>query len=772
MIGHGIGQAVPRVEDHRLLSGGGRFTDDLHLAGEAHAFVLRSPLAHARIAALDTTSAREAPGVIAVFTAADTAADGLGDLPCLVPRKRRGGGPMYLPPHPVMVKDSVKMVGDYVALVVAETPVQARDAAELIEVDYVALPSVTATAAALEPGAAPVWEACPDNVCFVYELGDRAAVDAAFAGAAHVTSASFEISRVSAAPMEPRAAIGAFDPFEDRYTLYAGVQGPHGVRGLLAPILNIAESRLRVVSPDMGGAFGMRGSPYQELALVLWAARKVGRPVRWTAERSESFLADYQGRDNVTTAELALDEAGTFLALRVRTVAAMGAYLAAMGPHSPTNNLGGLAGVYTTPAVHVEVTGVFTNTNSTSPYRGAGRPEATFAVERVIDAAARELGIDRAALRRRNIIPDDAMPYRTGLVFTYDCGEFTKNMDTVLAMADYAGFEGRRAEAKSRGRLRGFGLANAIEQAAGAGEEMAELRFDPSGGATLLVGTHSHGQGHETVFRQLLADTLGLAFDEVRFVQGDTDQVAHGRGTFGSRSLVLGGSAVRRAADKVIAKARQIAAHGLETAESDILFADGMFTVAGTDRAMSLNEAARRAYDTSALPPGLEPGLCEHAMFAPPAPTFPNGSHACEIEIDPEAGALVLLRYCVVDDVGRVINPMLLEGQVHGGLVQGIGQVLMEQVVWDGESGQLLAGSFMDYALPRAADIPFFDVGSNEVPTALNPLGAKGAGEAGTVGALACVMSAILDALAPLGIRDFDMPATPARLWRAIHEAR
>jgi carbon-monoxide dehydrogenase large subunit len=766
-----MGDAIPRIEDERLLTGRGRYTDDINLPRQARAIIVRSVHAAAGIRGINTSVAKEAPGVIAVFTHADLASDGVRDLPCMAQLNRAGGAPMVKPPHPALASDAVHHVGDGIAMVVAESLAEAKDAAELVAIDYEPRAAVTDSSAAVAPGAPAVWPSCPDNICFEFELGDRAAVDRAFETASHVTSLDFTVNRVAPAPMEPRAALGVYDLGEERYTLYCGVQNPHGMRRMMAAlILGIPETQLRVVSPDMGGGFGMRSNPYAEIALVLWAARRIGRPVKWTGERAEAFVADDQGRDNRTRVELALDPEGTFLALRVRTLAALGAYLSMGGPTPAVINLGGLAGVYTTPAIHASVRGVFVNTPSTAPYRGAGRPEASYAVERAIDTAAREMALDPIEMRRRNMIPPDALPYKTGLVFTYDTGDFERAMDLTLEAADRSGFAARRAEAHGRGMLLGFGVAAVIERAAAMGEEAAEIRFDPTGTVTLLVGTHSHGQGHETVFRQLLCGELGVPFDAVRFVQGDTDAVLHGTGTFGSRSSGLAGAAIVRCAAKIIDKGRHIAAHALEAAADDIEFADGRFIVAGTDRGLDLGEVCRLAYAPPSLPPGMEPGLIERAMYAPTAPTFPNGCHACEVEIDPETGATTLTRYAVIDDVGRVINPLLLEGQVHGALVQGLGQVMMEDMAWDA-AGQPITGTFLDYAMPRAGDMPFFVVGSHDIPSTNNPLGIKGAGEAGTVGALPCVMNAIVDALAPLGVRTFDMPATPGRLWRAIQSA-
>jgi carbon-monoxide dehydrogenase large subunit len=769
----GIGQPVRRAEDPRLLRGEGRFVADLRLPGQAYAVIVRSLHAHARIRALDPTAAAGAPGVLAVLTGKDLARDGLGTTRVTLSRTRPDGSPMFAPPHPGLVRDRVRHVGDPIALVVAETPAQAEDAAELVAVDYEPLPAVTATAAA-GPGSPPVWDECPDNVSNVFELGDRAATDAAFARAHRVVRRRYVISRVHAQFMEPRGALGVYDPGEDRYTLYADVQYPHRVRHVLASqIFRVPDHRVRVVAGDVGGGFGAKGWQSLEHRLVLWAARRLRRPVKWSCERREALLADEHARDNLSEAELALDATGRFLALRVRTTANLGAYVSAdrnllhTFANAPT-----LVGVYAFPAAHVRITGVLTHTSPTAPYRGAGRPEAAYVIERLIDDAARELGVDPVALRRQNLVPPSAMPYRTALGATYDCGHFEKNMDVALALADAAGFPARREASARRGTLRGLGLANAIERAASPGPEFAEIRFDPGGTATLLMGTKSQGQGHETTFKQILHERLGLDPAEVRFVDGDTDRVAFGTGTMGSRSTVIGGTAVWLAAGKVIAKGTRIAARLLEAAEPDIVFADGRFTVAGTDRAIGLREVARAAFQPAALPPGVEPGLYETGTFSPPADTFPNGCHVAEVEVDPDTGEVRLLGYTVADDVGTVVNPLTLEGQVHGGVAQGVGQALMEQVAYDEASGQLLSGTFMDYAMPRADTVCPIEVASNPVPTALNPLGAKGAGEAGTVGALPAVINAVMDALAPLGVRDLDMPATGERVWRAVQAAR
>ena len=771
MVKFGIGQGVPRWEDPRLLRGGGRYSDDLNCFGQAHGHVLRSPHAHARIISIDTNAAKTAPGVLAVYTGDDIAAAGLGDIPCAVPRQKPDGSAMFTPPHPALKRDRVRLVGDYVAFVVAETADLARDAAEMIEIDYAPLQSVTATMDAVADGAPAVWDECPDNVCFVFEIGDKDAVETAFDKADHITQLDFDVNRIAITPMEPRACIGEYDKYDERYTLRSGSQGPHGMRQSIAqPILRVPENRLRVISEDMGGAFGMRSGPYCEYILCLFAAKALDRPVKWTGDRTESFMSDDQARDNVSTAELALDADGRFLGFRVSTIANLGAYLTLLGPHSSTNNLGSLAGPYTTPAIYTHVTGVFTNTNSVGPYRGAGRPEAAYAIERTIDTAAAEMGIDPAEIRRRNYIAPAAMPYKTGLLFTYDSGEFEANMEGAMTIVDYAGFTSRRDKAERRGKLRGIGISNVIEQSAGGPPEWAQVQFDPSGAVSLVMGTHNHGQGHETIFRQILADKLGIEFEQVQLQQGDSDSVIAGTGTFGSRTSGVGGASILLAADRVIDKCRKVAAHKLEVAEEDIEFDDGVFTVAGTDRTMNLIDAAKAVQNFMTAPPGMEVGLSEWAAWSPPAPTFPNGCHICEVEIDRDTGVLDIVRYAAVDDVGTVINPLLMIGQLHGGIVQGVGQATLENVVWDRDSGQLVSGSFMDYTMPRADDLPSFEMEINEVPTPTNPMGVKGAGEAGCVGALPAVMNAIVDALRPLGITTLDMPATPERVWRAMHE--
>jgi carbon-monoxide dehydrogenase large subunit len=779
MAKFGIGQPVARFEDPRLLTGGGRFQDDVNLPGQAYAVLVRSPHAHATIRSIDVAAARAASGVLAVWTGADYARDGLGMPKATMPRKKADGSPMFAPQRPALVADRVRYVGDPVALVVAETVAQAKDAAELIDVDYAALPSVTATDQASRPGAPAVWDDCPDNVSHVYERGDKAKTEAAFARAAHIVRRRYVVTRVHAQYMEPRGALGFYDPREERLTLYVDCQYPHRVRGMLAnAVFKLPESRLRVISGDVGGGFGTKGWQYVEHRLVLWAARKLGRPVKWTCERSDAIAADEHGRDNIGDIELALDADGKFLGLRLHMLASIGAYIGSDRQLlTPFGMIGTVVGTYAIPAAYVHITAVLSNTNLTAPYRGAGRPEAIYLIERLIDDAARELGSklgkDRLALRRLNLIPPSAMPYQTALGPKYDCGEFAHNLDAALELGDCAGFAARRAESAKRGKLRGLGIASAIEQAAGTAQpEYAEIRFTPSGTAVLLMGTKNQGQGHETMFKQILHERLGLEPATVQFIDGDTDRVAFGIGTNGSRSTVLGGSALMLAADKVIAKGKKLAAHLLEAADADIEFADGRFAIAGTDRGLSMKEVATAMFQIGRLPAGLEPGLYENATYKATHDTYPNGCHVCEVEVDPESGTVALLNYVVVDDVGTVINPLTLKGQIHGGVAQGVGQILMEQVVWEAGSGQLLTASPMDYAVPRADSLPEFTIKSHAVPTKFNPLGAKGAGEAGTVGALPAVMNAIMDALAPAGVTALDMPATSERVWRALQAAQ
>jgi carbon-monoxide dehydrogenase large subunit len=761
-----IGQGVSRFEDPRLVRGGGRYTDDIKLPGLAHGVVLRSPHAHAKIKSIDTAAAKSAPGVLAVLTSADIKAAGYGDLPVPGGLKRRDGSPMYRPRYPILVEDRVRWIGDSVAFVVAETVAQALDAAEMITVDYEELPAVTSTAEAPKPGAPRVWDDCPDNICFVELIGDKAAVDAAFARAAHVTRHRFVINRITAATMEPRGAVGDYSAADGRYTIYTPIQRPHPTRADLAKLLKVPESKVRIVTGDTGGSFGMKSPIFNETPLVLLASKLTGRPVKWISTRTEAFLSDAQARDNVTEAELALDKNGIFIAFHVKTFAAIGAYLQHSMP-AFVLNAGTLAGVYRTPAMHVDITAVFSNTNPMRPYRGNGRPEAAYVIERMVDLAAAELGMDPTELRRRNYVPPSAMPFKTGLTFTYDSGEFEKNMDLALDLADRKGVKARKAEARKRGKLLGFGLSNTIERAGAPSTEGAEVRFDRSGSLILFSGSNSQGQGHETVFKQLVCDRLGLDPKEAQYIQGDTDQVFYGEGTGGSRSATLAGSAFHLATEKVVTKARAIAANMLKVEEADLKFDEGVYSTNKTNRTLSVKEIAAASFDTANLPRGMEPGLFATAVYKAPVNNYPNGCHTCELEIDRETGKVEITRYSVVDDFGTVLNPLLLHGQVHGGIAQGAGQALMEDIHFDA-SGQLVTASFMDYAMPHAHDLCDMEVESNPVPTKTNPLGVKGAGEAGCVGALPAVANALVDALSEFGVRHIEMPATPERIWRAM----
>ena len=769
----GIGQGVLREEDPRLLRGNGLFVNDVDLPGQAHAVVLRSPHAHADILGIDTSAALDLPGVLEIYTGGDIAADNLGVPGMPAKWLRPDGQPMKYRPQPPLALERVRYVGDPVVLVVAETLDQATDAAEAVMVDYDPLPSITDTAKTVDKDAPRVWDDYPDNVSGLYQAGDEAATDKAFEHAHRIVKRRFTISRVFAHYMETRGAIGSYDPREDRFLLHADVQYPHRVRQLLAEkIFSVPEQNIRVIARDVGGGFGTKGWQYAEHRLVLWASRKLGRPVKWACSRSEAVQADEHGRDNVTDAELAFDGNGRVIALRVRTIANIGAYLSAIrNLLAAFTNVGTLIGVYDIPVAHAVVRTVHSNSNPTAPYRGAGRPEATYVIERMLDEAARELCIDPTELRARNFIKPDDMPVRTALGLVYDCGAFGENQMRVLEMADYRGFPERRDAARARGRLRGIGIANPIERSASPSPDFAEIRFSTDGTATILMGTKSQGQGHETVYKQIVGERLGLDPARMRVVDGDTDRVAFGIGTMGSRSTVIGGSALYYAADKVIEKAKKVAAHMLEVAETDIEFGDGAFSVAGTDRSVGLTDVAKASFLPAKLPPGVEPGLFETATFAPDDDTYPNGSHVCEVEIDPETGETDVVGYWVVDDVGVMVNPVIVKGQIHGGVAQGVGQALGEQVAYDPDSGQLLSGSFMDYRMPRAGDFPSIEIEGNGVPTQRNPLGVKGAGEAGTVGALPATMNAVMNALAEVGVTDLDMPATPSRIWQAIEAA-
>jgi carbon-monoxide dehydrogenase large subunit len=774
MTQFGIGQSVSRFEDPRLLRGQGQFIDDHNLPGQAHAVLVRSPHAHARIKSINTQAALKAPGVLAVYTGEDVAADGLGTMKMSLPRKRPDGSPMFYRQHQGLSRGEVKYVGDPVALVVAETVWQAKDAAELVEVDYEPLPSVTDTLQLVDGPAAPVWRECPDNLSHIFEQGNAQATSDAFAQAHRVVKRRYVVSRVYAHYMQPRGVLAQYDAGEDRYTLWADVQYPHRVRNALAEnIFKIPEHQIRVIAHDVGGGFGTKGWQYPEHRLMPWAARKIGRPIKWTCERSEAILADEHARDVVTDAEIAFDAQGRILGLRVVNHANVGAYISSdRNLLSVFVNVVTLSGVYRIPAAHVRVNVLMSHCNSTAPYRGAGRPESIYTIERLLDDAATELGIDRVELRRRNIIDSGAFPYKNPFGVSYDCGAFDRGFERMLQMCDHAGFAQRQQQAKARGKLRGIGFANAIERAASPSQpEYAEIRFNPSGTAMVLVGTKSQGQGHETLYKQILNERLGLAPEDVKFIDGDTDRVAFGMGTNGSRSTVIGGGAAWTAADRIIEKGRKIAAHVLEASPQDVEFKAGQFSVRGTDKSLSLKEVAKTSFVLNKLPPGLEGGLFETATYTPKAETWPNGAHACEVDIDPGTGEVQVVGYWVVDDVGTMINPVGVKGQIHGGVAQGLGQALMERVVYDRDSGQLLTGSFMDYAMPRAADMPHMVIENNSVPTQTNPMGAKGAGEAGTVGALPAVMNAVNHALASVGAAPIDMPATSERVWQALQNA-
>ena len=782
----GIGAALRRKEDARFLTGKGRYTDDINRPGQLFAYIVRSPEAHARILGIDATEASGAPGVVAVLTGKDLAEDGIGGLPCGWQIHSKDGSPMIEPPHPPLVVDRVRHVGDQVAVVIAESRSQAKAAAALVDVDYEPLPAVASPADATADGAPQVWDEVPGNVCFDWEIGDEAATSAAFEAAAHVVSLDIVNNRLIPNAIEPRAAIGEYDANADSYTLYTSSQNPHVIRLLMgAFVMGIPEHKLRVVSPDVGGGFGSKIFHYAEEVIVTWAAKRVGRPVKWTAERSESFMSDAHGRDHVTRAELALDADGRFTGLRVHTKANLGAYLSTFGSAVPTYLYATLfAGCYTTPAIYANVQAIFTNTVAVDAYRGAGRPEAAFLIERLVDTAARRLGMDPVELRRKNFIQPDQFPYQTPVALEYDVGDYPATLDAALELADYEGFAARREEARARGKLRGIGVSTFVEAcgiapSAVAGAlgaraglfEVGHVRVHPTGSVTVFTGAHSHGQGHETTFAQLVSDRLGVPADQVEVVHGDTAQVAFGMGTYGSRSLAVGGSAIYMAAEKIIEKGKKIAAHLMEASPEDVVFENGSFTVAGTDKSKALAEVSLAAYVPHNYPEGLEPGLDETAFYDPKNFTFPAGAHVVEVEIDPDTGVVKLVGVACADDVGRVINPMIVDGQMHGGLAQGIGQALLESCEYDA-SGQLITGSYMNYTMPRAADLPFFKTGRHITNCTHNPLGVKGVGEVGSIGVPPAVINAVVDALSEYGIEHLDMPATPERVWRAIQTAR
>ncbi|MBM3570297.1 MAG: xanthine dehydrogenase family protein molybdopterin-binding subunit [Alphaproteobacteria bacterium] len=785
MATNGIGAAVRRREDYRFLTGGGTYTDDIDRPGQVYAAFVRSPHAHARIKGVDKASALKVKGVVAVLTGADVAADKIGGLPCGWLIHSKDGSPMKEPPHPILAADRVRYVGDALAVVIADSLAAAKDGAQALKVDYQPLPAVASIAAAERAGAQTVHDDVPGNQCYDWHLGDKAAVDAAFAKAAHVTKLDIVNNRLIPNAMEPRAAIGEFDRATDSYTLYTTTQNPHVIRLLMcAFVLQLPESKVRVVAPDVGGGFGSKIFHYAEEAVLTWAAKKIGKPIKWTSDRAEAFLTDAHGRDHVTKAELALDKSGKFLAMRVATKANMGAYLSTFASSVPTYLYATLlAGQYTTPVIYAEVKSVFTNTTPVDAYRGAGRPEATYVVERLVEMAARELKIDPAEIRRRNFITQ--FPYQTPVALAYDTGNYEATLGEALKVADYAGYAKRRDASKAKGKLRGVGFAcyieacgiapSAVAGALGARAglyETATVRFHPTGTVTVLTGSHAHGQGHETTFAQVVAEKLGVAYEAVEIVHGDTGRIPFGMGTYGSRSLAVGGTALAKACDKIVAKGKKVAAHLLEAAETDIEFKNGKFSVAGTDKGVGIGEVAFACYVPHKFPiDKVEPGLEESAFYDPANFTFPAGSYICEVEVDADTGTVEIQSFVACDDFGNIVNPLIVEGQVHGGLTQGIGQALTEGCVYAAD-GQLLSGSFMDYAMPRADHVPSYKVSTKVTPCTHNALGVKGCGEAGAIGAPAALMNAITDALAPLGVRDFQMPATPLRVWQAIQAAR
>jgi len=770
MVKFGVGQSVKRVEDPRLLTGNGRYTDDIQPRRHAHAYFVRSPHAHASFTKVDASAAAKAPGVLAVVTGADLKAAGIGDVPCLVPLKNRDGSSMPMTPRPALAVGRARFVGDAVAMVVAETLAEAKDAAELVEIDWNPLPATTDIEASARPGAPQVWDFAKNNQVFDWELGDEKATAAAFAKAHRVVAMDFVNNRLVPNSMEPRNAIGEVTP-DGRLQLTVSSQGGSGLRKVLADkIFKVPENKVRVVTPDVGGGFGMKIFLFCEYVPVLFAARMLSRAVKWTGERGEAFLADTHGRDHKSRAELAVDAQNRFIGIRVTVNANLGAYLSHYGPFIPTDLFAWMVpGCYAFPVAWCNVKGVYTNTSPVDAYRGAGRPEAAYMIERLVDKAARELGVAPDEMRRINFIRPDQMPFKTPMGQTYDSGDFSTTMATGMKAADWAGFAARKAESRKRGKLRGIGLSYYIEVCGGAPDESAQVRVDSAGGATVLIGNQSNGQGHETAYAQIVAEKLGIPFESVRVVQGDTDLAVYPGGTGGSRAASVGGSAIWGACDRIIAKGRKFAAQMLEAAESDIEFKDGSFTVVGTDRSKSFHQVAQAAFDMGRIPAGMSPGLDETSNMNPAAATYPNGAHVCEVEIDEGTGVASVVRYTITDDFGKVINPLLLAGQVHGGTAQGIGQALFEGARYDEETGQLLTGSFMDYCMPRAGSIPDISFSYTEAcPTTANPLGVKGCGEAGAIGAPPAVINAVVDALSGYGITHIDMPATPEKIWRVI----
>ena len=772
----GIGQPVRRREDFRLLTGKGCYSDDVNLAGQAYAVMVRSPHAHARIRSIDKTVAEKAPGVLAVLTGRDLFDDGLQAIPHSVGTRHpadvtlanKDGSPPFIPPHFPMVTTEAHHCGEIVAIVVAESLAAAKDGAELVAVDYEALPAVAHALAAVAPDALLARTDGRANISIDAELGDKPATDAAFATAAHVVKFTTWIPRIVGVPMEPRAAIGAYEPETGRYTLYAGMGGAVRPKQDLAKTIGVSEDKVRVVMQDVGGNFGTRGGFNPEFALVAGAARRVGRPVKWTCERSEAFVCDYQARDLAVEAELALDRDGNFLAMRGFNTSNVGAYPISYGPLAKGVEI--MSSIYHVPAVHFRARAAITNTLPTRPYRSSGRPEVMFVVERLIDLAARQCGFDRLELRRRNLVPESAMPYRNPFGMVDDSGAYHKVMERVIALGDWAGFPARRAEARARGNYRGIGVSNYVDTATGTPRERAEVTVLPDGIVEVVVGTVSNGQGHETSFAQLIGEWLGVPLDSVRLVTGDTDRVAVGGGAHSGRALRLASIVMLNASRDIIAKGTQIAGQMLEAAAADLEFADGRFRVKGTDRSIGIFEAAAAALHRNDLPDELRGPLAAESDETVNLASFPYGCHVCEVEVDPDTGVVEIVHYAAVDDVGRAVNPLIVHGQVHGGITHGLGQALSEYCVYDRDTGQLLSGSLLDYALPRADRVPFFTTELSEVPTPTHPLGIRPAGEGGTTPALGAVVNAIVDALAEFGVTHIEMPATPARVWRAIHD--
>ena len=763
----GIGQAVARKEDRRFVTGTGRYLDDIKLEGEARAYILRSPMAHAKIAKIDISAAKSAPGVIAVLTGADVAADKIPGMPCPAhPGNKPGTPEQNFPPRPILAQDTVRFVGDPVAMVIAETLAQARDAAELVEVDYDSLPAIADLAKAIEKGAPQVHAEAPGNMHLIWADGDEQGTEAAFAKAAKIVEVNLVNNRVVPNSMEVRGAIGNWSA-ADGYTLYCSSQGSHLMKDILAGFI-FQNQKIRVITPDVGGGFGMKVFLYPEYVMAMWAAKRIGRPVRWISDRSEAFLSDTHGRDNLTRARLALDKDGKFVGLRLDTLANLGAYLSQFGPYIPTAAGKGMhVGVYAIPVAYVEVKCVFTHTTPTDAYRGAGRPEAAYVIERLVEAAARATGLGHDEIRRRNFIPASAMPFKTSLGHTYDSGDFIRNMDDAMKDADWSGFAARKAESAKHGKLRGIGMAYYIEVCGGEPNVPAILRFEPDDTVTVIIGTQSNGQGHETAYSQIVAERLGIDFDKVIIKQGDTAMAPSGSFTGGSRSVPVGGVTAQQSADLAIEKGKPAAADLLEASAGDIEFKDGSYRIAGTDRSVDIFKVAAAMREGKGVAPDAPKLLEASADFKPAAGTYPNGCHIVEVEIDPDTGTTDLVRYTVVDDFGTVVNPSMLAGQVHGGIGQGVGQALVESTVYN-EDGQLVTGSFMDYAMPRADIIPHIDFRWNVIPCTTNPLGIKGAGEAGSIGAPPAVINAIIDALAHLGVSHIDMPATPLNVWNTI----